>query len=155
MLTYVLELLRIFIFFILFWLAPQMCALFFVDFLFWQYQAVPPGHPDIAPPPPVKGHANRMIECPHALVGYLIGKKGAMIKRIKVGCNPVLGLLSTSLCASSPSMLWSRTCRSHYKTASAIERQEVGLNKLSRTREDNPYLRSDMYHGNSVNGPVS
>lgn len=52
-----------------------------------EYQVVPPGHPDIVPPPSAKGHANRMIECPHALVGYLIGKKGAMIKRIKSHSN--------------------------------------------------------------------
>lgn len=38
--------------------------------------------------------------CPHALVGYLIGKKGAMIKRIKVcmvwvgGCESARTLLS-------------------------------------------------------------
>lgn len=30
--------------------------------------------------------------CPHALVGYLIGKKGVMIKRIKVGVGVGLGL---------------------------------------------------------------
>lgn len=66
--------------------SPVHCGTIFFPL---QYQVVPPGHPDIVPPPSAKGHANRMIECPHALVGYLIGKKGAMIKRIKVGSRLV------------------------------------------------------------------
>ncbi|CAN0491869.1 unnamed protein product, partial [Ectocarpus sp. 12 AP-2014] len=41
---------------------------------------LPPGHPDLY-------YSKKTIKCPHALVGYLIGKKGAMIKHIKSMSN--------------------------------------------------------------------
>lgn len=45
---------------------------------------LPPGHPDLRPAYPKTPHHKKTVLCPHALVGYLIGKKGVMIKRIKV-----------------------------------------------------------------------
>ena len=40
---------------------------------------------DINPPASdPNGITHKTLECPHALVGYLIGKKGATIKNIKV-----------------------------------------------------------------------
>ena len=44
-----------------------------------------------SPPSEADGHTSKTLECPHALVGYLIGKKGVMIKRIKVSGGGVGG----------------------------------------------------------------
>eukprot|EP00904_Undaria_pinnatifida_P014142 jgi/Undpi1/9859/HiC_scaffold_28.g12313.m1 len=72
----------------------------------WLLQSAPGNHPPPAapragkmsphettagygesPPSEADGHTSKTLECPHALVGYLIGKKGVMIKRIKSHSN--------------------------------------------------------------------